>query len=57
MKKYIEIETVQELVRLYKKRDCFHDWTSEWDKYNKKIENTISWLERNAKTKDELGEV
>lgn len=56
MTRYIELEYFQELMKLYKARDSFHDWSSEWEKYDRKIKNTIAWLERNARTADDIRE-
>ena len=50
MTKYVELQHVKELINLYKNRDSFHDWTESYAKYDRKIKNTIEWLERNAKT-------
>lgn len=50
MDKYVELKHVQELVKLINKRDAFHHWSSEYENYDKKVKNTIEWLERNAKT-------
>ena len=49
MKKYVELKHVQELIKLIKIRDSFHDWSDDYEKQDKKVENTIRWLERNAK--------
>ncbi|MGV4321232.1 hypothetical protein [Bacillus mojavensis] len=48
--KYVELKHVQELLKLIRKRDGFYDWSSDYEKYDKKVKNTIEWLERNAKT-------
>ena len=53
--KYVKLQHVQELIKLYERVGDIPDW--EWGKFNKvndKIENTIEFLERNAKTKEEL---
>lgn len=52
--KYVKLQHVQELLKLIDKRDHFYDWSDEHEKYHKKVKNTIDWLERNAKTKEEL---
>ncbi|WP_181279869.1 hypothetical protein [Bacillus atrophaeus] len=49
MDKWVQLKHVQELVALIKKRDSFYDWSDEYEKYDKKVKNTIEWLERNAK--------
>jgi hypothetical protein len=38
-------------------RDSFHDWSDSYEKMDKKIKNTIEWLERNAITFDRLEEI
>ncbi|MDA2738419.1 hypothetical protein PDQ75_25020 [Bacillus cereus group sp. Bc015] len=47
--KYVKWKHVEELLRLIKIRDSFYDWSDEYAKYDKKVNNTIEWLERNAK--------
>ncbi|MEC0031078.1 hypothetical protein P4L24_24860 [Bacillus cereus] len=47
--KYVNLKHVQELIKLIKIRDTFWDWSNEYEKYNKKVQNTIEWIERNAK--------
>ncbi|EEK75654.1 hypothetical protein bcere0009_54900 [Bacillus cereus R309803] len=37
---------------MIKKRDSFYEWSGEYEKYDKKVKNTIEWLERNAKAID-----
>jgi hypothetical protein len=49
MDKWVQLKHVQKLVALIKKRDSFYDWSDEYEKYDKKVKNTIEWLERNAK--------
>lgn len=49
-KKYVELKHVQELLKLIKERDSYMDWTAHYEKADKKVENTIAWLERNART-------
>lgn len=49
MEKYVKLKHVQELMKLIKTRDRFMDWTDEFEKYDKKVKNTIEWIERNAK--------
>jgi hypothetical protein len=53
-KKYVDLGHVQELLKLIKARDSFHDWSSEYEKYNRKVKNTIEWLERNAMNIEEV---
>ena len=48
--KYVKLKHVQELLKLIRTRDSFYNWSSSYEKYNKKVENTIEWLERNAIT-------
>jgi len=50
--RYVKLKHVKELINLIKTRDRFHDWSTEYEKYNKKVENTIEWIERNAKDFD-----
>lgn len=52
--KYVKLEHVKELLKLIKTRDNFYDWSDEYEKYNKKVNNTIEWLERNAKTMEQI---
>ncbi|HDR7641345.1 hypothetical protein [Bacillus wiedmannii] len=47
--KYVKLEHVQELIKLFNARDRFNDWSDAYAQYDKKIENTIEFLERNAK--------
>lgn len=54
--KYIELEKFQILVGLVKSRDMFHDWSREYEKLDKKVKNTVEWLERNAKTESQIRE-
>lgn len=53
--KYVKLQHVQELLKLFERRSNIPDW--EWEKFSKvndKIKNTIEFLKRNAKTKEEL---
>lgn len=50
--KYVKLKHVKQLIKLIKLRDCYFDWSNEYEKYNRKVENTIEWLERNAKVID-----
>lgn len=50
--KYVKWKHVKALLDLIEKRDSFCDWMDEYDKYYKKVENTIAWLERNAREVD-----
>lgn len=53
--KYVKLQHVQELIKLYERRSNIPDW--EWEKFDKvdsKIKNTVEFLKRNAKTKEEL---
>lgn len=54
MDKYVKLQHVQELIKLMKVRDTYMDWTDSYEKYSKKVENTVEWLERNAKSIEEL---
>jgi len=47
--KYVKLKHVQELAKLYELRSSFYDWSSQYEQYTKKINNTLEWLERNAK--------
>jgi hypothetical protein len=47
--KYVKWKHVQELISLIKARDCYMDWSTEYEKQDRKVKNTIEWLERNAK--------
>lgn len=49
MSKYVKLEHVQELVKLIKTRDSFNDWSDKYEEYDKKVKNTIEWIERSAK--------
>ncbi|MCI3197763.1 hypothetical protein GXP75_19245 [Bacillus sp. HU-1818] len=48
--KYVKLIHVRELLNLIKTRDSFYDWSDSYEKYDKKVKNTVEWLERNAKT-------
>ncbi|MNG13323.1 hypothetical protein D3C84_969960 [compost metagenome] len=50
--KYVKLKHVEELIKLIKARDSFHDWSDEYEKYHEKVKNTIAWLERDAKEID-----
>ncbi|MGG1339122.1 hypothetical protein GH892_02325 [Bacillus thuringiensis] len=52
--KYVKLKHVQVLLGLIKKRDSFYDWSDEWEEHNKKVKNTIKWLERNAKEMEKV---
>lgn len=54
MDKYIKLKHFQTLMKLIEQRDGFEWWMVQYDKYDKKVNNTIEWLELNAKTKEEL---
>lgn len=47
--KYVKLKHVQELVKLINIRDSFNDWSDDYEKQDKKVKNTIRWIERNAK--------
>jgi len=47
--KYVKLVHVKELLTLIKERDSFEWWTDSYKKYDRKVENTVEWLERNAK--------
>ncbi|MEW4131929.1 hypothetical protein [Bacillus thuringiensis] len=51
--KVVKLSQVQELIKLYKLRDTFYEWSSEWARYNRKIKTTIEFIERNAKEVEE----
>jgi hypothetical protein len=50
--RYIELKFVQELLKLIRKRDSYYDWSTDYEKYDKKVKKTIEWIERNAKEMD-----
>lgn len=52
MEKYVKLKHVKELMKLINKRDSHYDWSDEYEQYDKKVNNTVEWLERNAKTID-----
>ncbi|USL89387.1 hypothetical protein vBBceHLY2_00111 [Bacillus phage vB_BceH_LY2] len=52
--KYVKLQHVQELLKLMDKRDSYYDWSDEFWEYHQKVKNTIEFVERNAKTKEEL---
>lgn len=52
--KYVKLQHVQELLKIIGKRDSYYDWSDEFWKYHQKVKNTIEFVERNAKTKEEL---
>jgi hypothetical protein len=47
--KYVPLSHVKELLRLYEERDAFREWTDGYEKFDKKINKTIEFIERNAK--------
>lgn len=47
--KYVKWKHVQELLKLIKTRNSFMDWTDSYERYDKKVKNTVEWLENNAK--------
>jgi hypothetical protein len=47
--KYIRLDHFEKLLELIDKRDSFADWTDNYEKYTKKVKNTVAWIERNAK--------
>ena len=51
--KYVKLKHVQELLKLIDIRDGFEFWMDEHEKHDKKVKNTVRWLERNAKEIDE----
>ncbi|QFP93437.1 UNVERIFIED_ORG: hypothetical protein Xoosp15_172 [Xanthomonas phage Xoo-sp15] len=57
-KKYVELKHVQELIRLMNVRNAvaYYEF-DEYEKADKKVKNTIDWLERNAKPYHDLWEV
>lgn len=52
--KYVKLQHVQELLKLMDKRDSYYDWSDVFLGYHQKVKNTIEFVERNAKTKEEL---
>ena len=56
MEKYVKLKHVKELLLLINKRDGYDFWQEEYEKHDKKVNNTIQWLERNAKSIDEIKE-
>lgn len=50
--KYVKLKHVEELLALIHTRDGFHDWSTSYEKYDRKVKNTIEWLKRNAKELD-----
>lgn len=52
--KYVKLSHVQELLKLIRTRDQYMDWTTEYEVADRKVGNTVHWLERNAKTKSQL---
>jgi len=53
-RKYVRLDHVQELLKLIGTRDHYNYWSYEYDAANKKVSNTVEFIERNAKTLDEL---
>lgn len=54
--RYVKWNHVKELIKLIKVRDSYMDWTDSYEKNDKKVKNTIEWLERNAKDLTEVKE-
>lgn len=52
--KYVKLSHLEALVKLIGIRDRHYDWSDEYEKYDKKVKNTVEWLKRNAKTQEEL---
>lgn len=54
MEKYVKLRHVEELLKLIHTRDGYYDWSDSYAKYHSKVQNTVEWLKRNAKTQEEL---
>lgn len=52
--KYVQLNHVTALLELIDKRNSYPDWMDGYEKYDKKINKTIVWLERNAKTLSQI---
>lgn len=48
--KYVPLSHLNELIRLFEERDAFREWTDGYSKFDKKINETIDFIKRNAKT-------
>lgn len=57
MEQYVKLKHVQQLINLYEERSKVYDWSDAYGQYSKKIENTVAWLERNAKSFERGDEV
>jgi len=45
---YVKLEHVQELMKLIKKRDSFHDWSDKWEICNRKVIAKMEFIEQNS---------
>ena len=48
MTKYVELEKVEELLQLIKARESFHDWSTSYEEYSKKIKFVVEELKGKA---------
>jgi hypothetical protein len=55
--KYVQWKYVAELLKMISQRDSFHDWSDQYEELDKKVKNTIEWLDRNAITFDRLHDI
>lgn len=46
--KYVKLKDVEELIKLIRNRDSYHDWTNTYEELDKKVNDTIERLKRNA---------
>lgn len=47
--KWVKLKDVEELVSLIKKREGFYDWSDEYEKIDKEVEEKIKQLYSSAK--------
>lgn len=52
--RFINLKHFEELLNIMVKRDSIEWYHPQYDKMDKKVVNSINWLRRNAKTKEEL---
>ena len=45
MKKVVELEDVEDLIKLIKERDMWNDWSSNWEECNEKVKKQIYFFE------------
>lgn len=52
--KYVKLSSVRHLLKLMYRRDCFYDWSENYEREDKKIKEFIQLIEANAETIDDI---